>query len=290
MKLDTNEWKEFVAFLSQRFCVLLSSEKFCMPSALLLIELSVVDNILSTFSDREYLLLKLSAIVNCEDSVGDMFLCEFVFTFADQLVIFIFRCLRNADGNPRRESSIEFDSETRKSIFYIGGSIFHGFRLFGARYSKSQKWKKIVELIDQKVLEDDFYEALQCEEEHSEQHKEDRLWTEQRNRGGLKFVKEPVQAFLMSVLKIMVEDKQPDGSVPIEGILNKVVVSDPKFEWDNAVGNSLDQDLSLTLMIGVTKKLLSTYAKGEIKRILNTTNKNGATVSITLRHKVAPNK
>lgn len=50
--------------------------------------------------------------------------------------------------------------------------------MFGVRYSSNKKWKKIVEVIDSKILEDDFWESL------SSQQQVDRLWTDKVNRDG----------------------------------------------------------------------------------------------------------
>ncbi|KAJ1531378.1 hypothetical protein ONE63_000059 [Megalurothrips usitatus] len=282
--LDCEEWNHFVWQICQPFCKLLSQELFCMPSSLTYTALRVADDILSNLPLREQISSSLNSILKCHSDLCESFLSEFVITFADQLVIFIFRSLRNAtESDPIAVPDVTFDQEERQCMFYIGGSIFHGFKQLGSKYTKSKKWQSVVEIIDSRILETDFYENLQ------QQLKKDREWTEKRNRGGLKFVTGKTQDFLLSVASIIVGHEQKfDGSLPVDDILKKVVVGKPKYNWGNIIGSALEQEFSLSFMTGVAKSLISTYGKGIIKRHMNLINDNKPSVSITLRHKVAP--
>lgn len=284
MNLLSEEWKEVMDYLCDQFFIILSEEKYTMPSSLLNTALKVADDILTTYEKRKFICDRVQQLFTCDSSVVDNFLCEFVITVAEELVIFTSRCLRNHCDSVTTDCEIVIDQEQRESLYYIAGSIVHTMRLYGKRFPGNPKWKKIVEVIDTKILEDDFWESL------STQQQQDRQWTEKRNRGGLKFVKEKFQSFIVSLAKFIIKNKNADGSFNVEEMLEKVVVSPVKFEWDSAIGSSLDQDCSLTFMAGVTKKLITTYGNGIVHKYLNSMNENTSTVAVPLRHSVISTK
>ncbi|KAK3915043.1 Zinc finger protein squeeze [Frankliniella fusca] len=171
---DSN-WQEVVKMICERFKELLSSHLFCMPSTLILTALKIADNILSSLTEREIIMEKLqnidSAMPNISVEVFDSVLAEFVFTFADILVINISRRLRDASTDSTLRKVV-FDEEERKTIYYIGGHICHAFKEMGYKYPKSKKWKTIVEIVQAKIMETRTIDEL------TEQEKKDRDWTE----------------------------------------------------------------------------------------------------------------
>ncbi|KAK3916889.1 Bifunctional cis-abienol synthase, chloroplastic [Frankliniella fusca] len=222
-----------------------------------------------------------SAMPNISVEVFDSVLAEFVFTFADTLVINISRRLRDASTDSALRKVV-FDEEERKTIYYIGGHICHAFKEMGYKYPKSKKWKTIVEIVQAKIMETRTIDEL------TEQEKKDRDRTEKKDRGGLIKVNGKMQKFLLSAAEIIACFEESDGSLPIDQILEKVAEGKPKYEWDSVVGNAMDETLSFSLMVGVVRSLINTYGKGIVYRRMNAMNKNKATASLTLRHKVAP--
>ncbi|XP_052126617.1 uncharacterized protein LOC127750100 [Frankliniella occidentalis] len=275
-------WINLVKFLCGHFKLVISKEYFCMPSSLLNTSQKVIEDVLSDEETRNKLYSELEEICpNTPNLIISTFWCEFVHTFADELLIFICRSLREATDQDI--PTINFDTEERQCILYVAGSICNGFKRFSYKYPGSKKWRNIQEAIQSKILEDKLPEEL------TEQEKKDRNWTEGQNRGGLLFIRGSAQRFFLSVAEVVAsyEDKRT-GSLPIEEIQKKIAGGAAKYDWDNIVGSCLDQDLSFSLMTGVVKSFISTYGKGVIQRRMNDANNNKVTVSMPTRLRAAP--
>lgn len=95
-------------------------------------------------------------------------------------------------------------------------------------------------------------------------------WTESQNRGGLKFIGEPVWCFLMALSGLLSKLEGNDGSLLHEEVLKAVINDDVLVVlWGEIVGDSLCAEDSEFLLCKVCYYFTNTWGEGIASRRKN---------------------
>lgn len=245
--------------------------------------LGIVEQILSDLHVRGKcmdLLMALSCSQFQDMAVKNIFMCNFVFRFCDEFLITMSRLIREAGR--QEEVNVQIDANERKAIHNIAGSVVKGFCRYGRRYPGNSKWRSILTAITSKMIENP---------EIAPASQSDRSWTQIQNRKALTFVGADALEFFVSLAKVLhcMEFKH-QRALPHDEIMEAVFSGECKFIWDAMIGSSLTEELSISLLKGVSRSFTHTYGRGICLKKMNTAAKSKPFTSITLRHSVAPKK
>jgi len=97
----------------------------------------------------------------------------------------------------------------------------------------------------------------------------DRCWTEFCNRGALNFVGPLFLDFILAVVKILVSEERPDGSLFHEDVQRALLESPARGLWDQLIGSTLDEDDSIIFMRGIVRSFTTTYGGGVSLKLRN---------------------
>ena len=136
-----------------------------------------------------------------------------------------------------------------------------------------------------------YYDALKnlliSESGHDRRADEVRHFAESKDREGYKHVTDDTFTFFMTVFDLLMSVEGEDGSLPSNVMDETILGSDVVLcLWDALVGNYLNPDESLDLLMQIVQTSVKVVMKGILKRRLNEHLKQ-AHNSVALRAKLA---
>lgn len=274
----SDAWDEFARKVCEQLLNPIKSVKYLLPSALasaltqsadtMLCDLPLCTSILSVLElstfDPEYLPMQ--------------FLLEFTLCLVTQIIAFITKKLYSY-VLPRvsRKVHQQVDDECRQVIYYMAGSIIRGYFRIAYRYKSSRTWALIAEVMKSNVLSDKPMVTV------------DAAWTKSIDRGGLLHPNEKCQEFFVSLTSLIFLHENRDGSINFEEVLGKVLKSNMSAMWDEMIGDSLSESVSLNLLTDIVQCHCRACGRGFAKRRLNKVREKPM-ASMPTRHLVASRK
>lgn len=279
---------ELLTYLSESFNEILQSRKSLFPSSIKSSLFIGTNKFLCSPEFRKNSKGYFELLKECEKSVLNVFLGDFMRTLCNKVLVFCMRKMRgelnNNTGPIRKKRSNEkFDSkEFRQTTYHIAGSIVNGFLWKGNRYKETSKaWASFCVVLRENLLVKKGNNASnQCSDEV-------RHFSDKKDRGGYKHVTDQTLTFFLAVFELLMSLEDEYGSLPSNVIDHNVLVDDVILcIWDDLVGNDLCPDDSLDLLIQICQSCVKVTMKGIIKRRLNKVLKK-AHNSVALRASLA---
>ncbi|KAK3919721.1 PR domain zinc finger protein 14, partial [Frankliniella fusca] len=253
--LPVEEMTEFSTLICSELISPVCNQKTMLPSPLMTTLFDKMEEIVSDDSLCEKYLSVLH-LDYFEPHVQSQFLMEFLLNFTLEIFKFISSTYRST-FTCSRQRNFQLDQEDKQVVFYIAGSIMRGYLKMARRHKENQKWKKIESVLRCKVL---------CEKPIGEIDAE---WTAELDRGGLLYIQQSVQEFFKKVCLVVFACEKRDGSIDYEEVISKVSNCDISVDWDNIIKDSLDEEVSISLMNDVITCFCRTCGRGVAKRRLN---------------------
>jgi len=272
------EWNEMFNVIHTAVTENIGGSKVLLPSALITVLQKNVENFLSDLNVRRYVSDQILVIVPCDKSIAHQFVCDYVLALILKVVKFVRSSMQqNKTHCAVLTKEIEFDVEDLEAIHYIGGSTIRSFYKKSQQFPKNSGWAMIGRVITQRLLESDNVPGPP---------QIVKGWTIAQNRGSLFFVSGVLFDFLCGVTEILEKDSSTQG-VNHDFVLEQVCNSGFVLLWDEAISDSLPEELAYNFMKGMVRSFSQTFGVGKAKKILNAARKK-AEASVPLRHKVAP--
>lgn len=281
----TGSLEEIYCGLSKQFARIITSKKIVFPNTVKTNILVGTNHWLSLEKNREDLKNNFQVLNEADEEVLNPFVGEFIFMLSRNILLFCLkrmRCVTQEEVEERRKRSADkIDSEEfQQLVYHIGGSIVSGFLWKGKGYSEtSSTWAAYCEVLKGNFLRDTG-KSNECSEAV-------RHFTDTRDRGGLTHISDSAFDFFLTLFDCIMQCEGEDGSIPPD-VIDKRVLGDDAILclWDVMVGNELDADQSLDLLIQITQAAVRVVVKGIMKRRLNEHLKQSYS-SVALRSKLA---
>jgi len=237
--MPTCQLEDFEKLVCQQMLNSIELQSYLLPSKLYPYLLDRIETVFSDSALYQELTDSLRVPNNTSSYVVDQFMLAFLLAVPLELVRFISRSVK---GVVTKDCSVELDDEDKEVIYYIAGSILRGYFRIAYRYKKSAKWSAIMETLKKKVLTTEPTDAAAA-------------WTKKVNRGGLMFITSECQEFCVPLVQVVFQCEKHDGSVDYGEVLNIVTNSELINCWDNMIGPSLSERLSVNLMNDFIKNM-----------------------------------
>jgi len=187
------------------------------------------------------------------------FFLDFVFKLGSEIVHFIAQNVI-AECQPQSPVSVYLSENERQAVHYVAGAIIRGYLRKARLHQKNKYWISIEKAIKERILEGDVVGVAA---------NSDRCWTEFCNRGALNFVGPLFLDFILAVVKILVSEERPDGSLFHEDVQRALLESPARGLWDQLIGSTLDEDDSIIFMRGIVRSFTTTYGGGVSLKLRN---------------------
>ncbi|KAK3932319.1 Zinc finger and BTB domain-containing protein 6 [Frankliniella fusca] len=273
----SNNFDAFSTPILEKMVGSIDTKKCLMPSALLKSLDGEMENILcdNDLFYRCMSFLKLSDYFDID--VQSQFFLEFCLALVSEIFKFISSTFRNNAVSRVVRSMPALDIEDKQVIYYIEGSIMRGYLRIAFRYKANSKWKEISSVLKNQVL---------CEQPSGDIDAE---WTKQLDRGRLLYITVPCQRFFISLTQIVYQNESNNGSIDYDLIIKLVSNCDTSILWDNVIGDSLSEEMSVGLMNDVVSAFCKACGRGIARRRLNALREKPI-ISMPTRHAVASRK
>ncbi|KAK3925946.1 Transcription factor STP1, partial [Frankliniella fusca] len=259
-----NEWD---LFTKKIYCAItegINDSKFLMPSSVITVLQRNCEAFLSKIEVRKQLEDTLQVCVQCESEIAQIFIADFSYLVAyDTLKVICDSIKRSRSQSAVINKTLVLDSDCLETVFYISGSVVRGFYKKAQKFVNNSSWRDIGKVITERLLESETVPGPPLPV---------KAWTLAQNRGKL---------FLL-----LEKDTSARG-VNHDFIQEEVNKSCLPLLWDDAVSDSLHEDLSYKLMCGMVRSFSQTFGVGKAKKIMNAARKK-ADALVPLRHKVVP--
>jgi len=242
LKDPEKAFNSVVDLLFSSFLVLVEKQ-FCLPSKLLKDIDQITEELSCIMATKKECESVLSSVyTEGSKTVLNCFYSDLVLMLGRRILHFISESAMKNEGRPSVKRVLS--DENRQVIHYVSGSIVRAFLRRSTRFKKSARWIRVGNAIKQCILEG---------EENPAASNSDTYWKDSVNRGGLLVVGERFMCFMVSLEDLFCSVERSDGSLVIEDVLEKLLVSPARSLWDNVIGSMLPEEESLSFMIGVAK-------------------------------------
>jgi hypothetical protein len=278
----SSEWDEFLGIVHSAITENVGEKKILLPSALVELLTANCEKLLTDLDKRKDLCKLLQGILKCESKLCHLFTADYVMLLVKRILIFLSSCLRVRDNPVQNvERNVTLDHEDLETIHYISGSVVRAYYRKGCRFTKSAGWKKILNVITDRLLESDSVEGPPAIVKG---------WTNAMNKGKLFFVSCKLFNFFVGVAQILEKVTSDRLKVDHDLVIESVCQGVNVLLWDEAVGDYLSESASYSLMCGMIHSFCNTYGVGRAKKLINKFRHCRAEASIALRPSVAPKK
>ncbi|KAK3924506.1 Protein Wiz [Frankliniella fusca] len=265
-----DDTEELYKFLSYHFFDIIRDSKILFPSSIRSAFNIGQNKLMSSEEFMTELNGILSSLEETEVDVCNVFIGNVMLILCKKIQIFCIRHMREVSAEllqpvqykKRSKDSIN-SVKFHQLVYYIGGSVVGGFLWKGKEYGKtSAVWNRYFDVLTAKFCVN-TEKTNQCVEEVRE-------FTERKDRGGLTHLCEESFSFFLVLFDQIMSLEGEDGSFPQKIIDENILGSDVLLcLWDCLVGNELNQDDSIDLLVQVSDTCLKIVKKGILKRRLN---------------------
>lgn len=272
------EWNEVFDSVHARVIEKVGSSKVLLPSALIVILQKNVENVLSDVNSRMHLCQLIQILAPCAKFTAHQFICDYVLSLILEVLRLVSATMReNMTKCVLWNKEIELDVEDMESIHYVAGATVRSFHKKARQFPKNPGWSLIGRVIHERLLESDTVPGVPPIVKG---------WTKNKDKGKLFLVSDVLYNFFCGVTELLEKDTSTHG-VNHDFMLEQVSNSASILLWDEAVSDSLPQQLSYNFMKGMVRSFSQTFGVGKAKKVMNAARKK-AEASVPLRHKVAP--
>ncbi|KAK3922594.1 Zinc finger protein 177 [Frankliniella fusca] len=274
---STQDFSNFSHEICNSMVISIQKVKFLLPSALVNSLMDDQETILSDPDSCDTFLKIINVGEQFSADVCAQFFLKFMLFFTTELLLHMserfkashpFNVVSKLVGEP--------DKEDRQVIYYIAGSIMRGYLKIAKRFPNSNTWREVTSVLTSKIFIDKPEGDISTDAE----------WTNDVDRGALLYINSKCQDLFVKITKVIFSHENHDGSIKYEAVVKKILNSELACDWDNIIGNSLSETVSLNLLSDIVQFFCKTCGRGIAKRRLNFIRRKPV-ASLTTRHLAA---